>query len=134
MGETEQNRYRQAEEALMHVAAAVQRQERVDLTEMTHLAGTIVDSIQENDQLVVEALSSPPGHPLVTNLVNVGILSTKVGIGLGYYGAELRRLALAGLVHDIGIFAVPQNLLTKTGRLSPDERALVEQHPHLGCE
>ncbi len=133
MGETEQNRYRQAEEALMQVAAAVQRQERVDLTKMTHLAGTIVDSIQENDQLVVEALSSPAGPPLVTNLVNVGILATKVGIGLGYYGAELRRLALAGLVHDIGIFAVPQNLLTKTGRLSPDERALVEQHPRLGC-
>ncbi len=134
MGETEQNRYRQAETALMQMAAAVQRQERVDLTEMTHLAGTIVDSLQENDQLVVEALSSPPGPPLVTNLINVGILGTKVGMGLGYYGAELRRLTLAGLMHDIGIFAVPQQLLTKTGRLTPDERALVEQHPRLGCE
>jgi HD-GYP domain-containing protein (c-di-GMP phosphodiesterase class II) len=39
----------------------------------------------------------------------VSILATKVGIGLGYYGAELRRLALAGLLHDIGIFAVPQH-------------------------
>ncbi len=132
MGKTEQNHYRQAEEALLHMAAAVQRQERVDLTEMIHLAGIIVDSIHENDQLVVEALSSPVGAPLVTNLVNVGILATKVGSGLGYYGAELQRLALAGLVHDIGIFAVPQNLLTKTGRLTPDERALVEQHPRLG--
>ena len=37
MGETEQNHYRQAEAALMHVAAAVQRQEQVDLTEVTHL-------------------------------------------------------------------------------------------------
>ena len=133
MGETEQYQYRQAAEALMQVTCAVQRQERVDLTELTHLAGTIVDSIQENDQLVVQALSSPPGPPLIANLVNVSILSTKVGIGLGYYGVELRRLALAGLVHDIGIFAVPQKVLTKTGRLSPKERALVEQHPHLGC-
>ena len=133
MGETGQNHYRQAEGALMRMAAAVQGEERVDLTEVTYLAGTIVDSIQANDQLVVEALSSPPGPPLVTNLINVSILGTKVGIGLGYYGAELRRLALAGLVHDIGIFAVPQNLLTKTGRLSPEERALVEQHPRLGC-
>ncbi len=134
MGETEQNHYRRAEAALVQVASAVQRREQVDLTETTHCAGAIVDSLQENDQLVVEALSSPPGSPLVTNLVNVGILGTKVGIGLGYYGAELRRLVLAGLVHDIGIFAVPQQLLTKTGRLTPDERALVEQHPRLGCE
>lgn len=130
----EQNHYRQAENALGKVAAAVQRQEPVDLTELTHLAKVIVDSIQGNDQLVVEALSSPAGPPLVTNLVNVGILATKVGIGLGYYGDELRRLALAGLLHDIGIFAVPQQLLTKTGRLTPQERTLVEQHPRLGCE
>ena len=128
----EQNHYRQAEDALMRVAAAVQRQEPVNLTELTQLAGTIVASIQENDQLVVEALSSPDGPPLITNLVNVSILATKVGVGLGYYGAELRRLALAGLLHDIGIFAVPQQLLTKTGRLSSDERVLVEQHPRLG--
>ncbi len=132
MGESDQNRYRQAQEALVQVAAAVQRQERIDLTELTHIAGRIVDSIEDNDQLVVEALSSPAGPPLVTNLINVSILGTKVGIGLGYYGAELRRLALAGLVHDIGIFAVPQELLTKTGRLSSEERALIEQHPRLG--
>lgn len=134
MGGTEQNLYRHIEASLLQVTAAVQRQEQVDLAEVTHLAGTIVDAIQENDQLVVEALSSPAGPPLVTNLVNVGILCTKVGIGLGYYGAELRRLALAGLLHDIGIFAVSQHLLTKTGRLTSDERALVEQHPRLGSD
>ena len=37
-------------------------------------------------------------------------------------------------MHDIGIFAVPQQLLTKTGRLTQGERALVEQHPRLGRE
>ena len=125
--------YRQAEDAVMQVAAAVQRQEPVNVTVLNRLADGIVESIQANDQLVVEALSSPVGPPLVTNLVNVSILATKVGVGLGYYGAELRRLALAGLLHDIGIFAVPQQLLTKTGRLTADERALVEQHPRLGC-
>ncbi|HVG02630.1 MAG TPA: hypothetical protein VM842_07040, partial [Nitrospira sp.] len=124
MSATQHNHYRQAIEALMQSTAAVQRQEQFELGAMTHLAGTIVDSIQENDQLVVEALSSPPGPSLVTNLLNVSILGTKVGIGLGYYGVELRRLALAGLLHDIGIFAIPQHLLTKAGRLSVEERAL----------
>jgi hypothetical protein len=128
----ERSLYQQAIEALSQVTAAVQRQEQLDLAGMAQLAGTIVDSVQGNDQLVVQALSSPPGPSLVTNLINVSILGTKVGIGLGYYGAELRRLALAGLLHDIGIFAVPQNLLTKVGRLSMEERALVEQHPRLG--
>lgn len=130
----EQTHYRQAEEILGKLAASVQRQEAVDLSELTRLADVIVESVQGSDHLVVEALSSPAGPPLVTNLVNVGILATKVGIGLGYYGVELHRLALAGLLHDIGIFAVPQHLLTKTGRLTAEERTLVEQHPRLGSE
>ncbi len=130
----EQNHYRQAEEILTRLTASVQRQEAVDLAGLEHLADAIIHSLQSSDQLVVEALSSPTGPPLVTNLINVGILATKVGIGLGYYGAELHRLALAGLLHDIGIFAVPQQLLTKTGRLTSDERALVEQHPRLGSD
>ncbi len=130
----EQTHYRQAEEILAKLAASVQRQEPLDLVELTHLAEAIVESLQGSEQLVVEALSSPSGPPLVTNLINVGILATKVGIGLGYYGVELHRLALAGLLHDIGIFAVPQQLLTKTGRLTAEERTLVEQHPRLGSE
>ncbi len=130
----EQNHYRRAEEILGKLAASVQRQEAMDLAELTEVADGIVESLQGSDQLVVEALSSPTGPPLVTNLINVGILATKVGIGLGYYGGELHRLALAGLLHDIGIFAVPQHLLTKTGRLTSEERTLVEQHPRLGSE
>lgn len=130
----DQHQYRQAEAALAKVAAAVQRQEDLDLSEVIQLASSLVDSLHTSDQLVVEALSSPPGSPLVTNLINVGILATKVGIGLGYFGTELRRLALAGLLHDIGIFAVPQELLTKTGRLSAEERRLIEQHPRMGAD
>ena len=127
----DQHQYRQAEAALAKVAAAVQRQEDLDLSEVTQLASSLVDSLHTSDQLVVEALSSPPGSPLVTNLINVGILATKVGIGLGYFGTELRRLALAGLLHDIGIFAVPQELLTKTGRLSAEERRVLDAPIHL---
>lgn len=128
----EQHYYRQAEAALAKVAAAVQRQEHVDLAELTHLSSLLIESLHSSDQLVVEALSSPSGSPVITNLINVSILATKVGIGLGYFGTELQRLALAGLVHDIGIFAVPEQLLTKTGRLTPEERTLVEQHPRMG--
>ena len=31
-------------------------------------------------------------------------------------------------------FAVPQELLTKTGRLSAEERRLIEQHPRMGAD
>lgn len=126
--------YQNAVEQLMRVAAAVQRQDELDLQEVLSLAADIVESLNRSDQLLVEALAGPSGPPLITNLINAGILATKVGVGLGYYGKELERLALAGLVHDIGLFAVPQSLLTKSGRLTPEERMLVEQHPELGYQ
>ena len=92
----------------------------LDLKRVSSLASDMVESLSRSDQLVVEALAGSSGSPLITNLINVGILATKVGVGLGYYGMELERLALAGLVHDIGLFAFPQSLVTKAGRLTPE--------------
>ncbi len=126
--------YQNAVEQLTRVAVAIQRQDELDLKGVASLAADIVESLNRSDQLVVEALAGPSGPPLITNLINAGILATKVGVGLGYYGKELERLALAGLVHDVGLFAVPQSLLTKSGRLTPEERMLVEQHPELGYQ
>lgn len=126
--------YRRAEERLTTVALAVQRQEQLDLEGLSVLAVEISDALERNDQLLVQAMSGPAGSPLITNLVNVGILATKVGSRLGYHGNELEQLAFAGLLHDIGLFAVPQSLITKSGRLTQDERTLIEQHPELGYQ
>jgi hypothetical protein len=126
--------YRMAQEQLTGVALAVQRQDELNLETLSTLAMGITEAIKRNDQLLVLAMSGPAGPPLITNLVNVGILATKVGAGLGYHGKELERLTFAGLLHDIGLFAVPQSLITKSGRLTQDERTLIEQHPELGYQ
>ena len=126
--------YRRAEQELTSFASAIQRQDALEMAELSAVAKEIADSIGRNDQLVVEALAGPTGSVLITNLVNVSILATKVGSGLGYYGQELQRLTLAGLMHDIGLFAVPQSLVTKSGRLTHEERTLIEQHPELGYQ
>jgi hypothetical protein len=126
--------YRIAQEQLTGVALAVQRQEELDLEALSALATQISEALKRSDQLLIQAMSGPAGPPLITNLVNVGILATKVGARLGYHGNELERLTFAGLLHDIGLFAVPQSLITKSGRLTPDERTLIEQHPELGYQ
>ena len=126
--------YRIAQEQLTGVALAVQRQDKLDLEALSALATEIAESLKKSDQLLVQAMSGPAGPPLVTNLVNVAILATKVGAGLGYHGKELERLTFAGLLHDIGLFAVPQSLITKSGRLTQDERAMIERHPELGYQ
>ncbi|MGH7148771.1 MAG: hypothetical protein ACREIJ_12850, partial [Nitrospiraceae bacterium] len=102
--------YRIAQEQLTDVALAVQGQDPLNLEALSALAAGIAESLKRSDQLLVQAMSGPAGPLLITNLVNVGILATKVGAGLGYHGKELERLTFAGLLHDIGLFAVPQSL------------------------
>src|SRR5205085_748798 len=46
----------------------------------------------------------------------------------------LRSIAAAGLLHDIGKLAVPEQLLDKPGPLEPDEFDQVKRHAPLGAE
>ncbi|MBH0186323.1 MAG: HD domain-containing protein [Nitrospira sp.] len=128
------NWYREAEQELTETAAAIQSQRPFRIEQIEALGSHLISSLKQSDELVVHALSRPAGSPLITNLLNAAIFGSKVGIGLGYYGTELDRLAFFGLVHDIGLFAVPQSLVTKTGRLTQEERKLIEQHPELGYQ
>ncbi len=50
--------------------------------------------------------------------------------GLDSYTVE--RLHLAGLLHDVGKIGVPEAVLTKPGRLTDREFAIIKTHPRIG--
>ncbi|MBV7506393.1 HD-GYP domain-containing protein [Bacillus sp. sid0103] len=47
---------------------------------------------------------------------------------------QQRAIVQGGLVHDVGKISVPDPVLNKPGKLSPDERRLIERHPIDGYE
>jgi diguanylate cyclase (GGDEF)-like protein len=59
-------------------------------------------------------------------------LSLRVGDELGLDEPALKRLELGALLHDIGKIGIPSDVLSKPGRLTAEERALVQTHPELG--
>lgn len=124
--------YTQATEELRAVRHAIAAGAALDLSAMERTAQGITQSLLADDALVSEALSASDSDPIVSNLVHVGIFATKLGVGLNLYGDELNRLTLAGLLHDIGIFTLPPSLLSKNGKLTHDERAVLERHPIAG--
>lgn len=121
-----------AQVELAGLASAVRSGAQLQLTRVARLARDLVALQDESDALTVAALSSPPGDPVITNLVNVSIVATAMGVRLGFCGEELERLALAGLLHDVGLWVVPQSLVRKAGGLTREERLILEQHPVLG--
>lgn len=126
--------YRAAEEAVTSLGLSVRRGEPIHLDSLLLVVPNMVDHLSHSDDLVVRALSGSIGSPLITNLIHVGILSVKLGMGLDYGRQQLEQLALAGLLHDIGIFAIPESMLLKRESLSQDERQMLEQHPELGAD
>lgn len=62
----------------------------------------------------------------------VSNLSVDLGRGLALGGDDLDRLALAGVLHDVGKIHLDPGILGKPGPLDPSERDLMERHPELG--
>ena len=59
-------------------------------------------------------------------------LALRVGDELDLDKRGLKRLELGALLHDIGKIGIPSDILQKPGRLTAEERALIETHPELG--
>ncbi|HEV8040752.1 MAG TPA: HD domain-containing phosphohydrolase [Bryobacteraceae bacterium] len=81
--------------------------------------------------LAVEAKDSlnTRGH-----LRRVRVYALAVGQDLGLKGDELEALQAGALLHDIGKLAVPEYILTKPGKLTPQEFAKMKVHPIVGAE
>jgi putative nucleotidyltransferase with HDIG domain len=68
-----------------------------------------------------------------THALNVAVLTMALTESMGLPPAEVRAFGIAGLLHDIGKVHVPEEVLTKPGKLTDQERALMNTHPVEGA-
>lgn len=92
-------------------------------------------------QEMIESLDRSPGYLMnLTSLknydeytfnhsVNVGVLAIALGRQVGLARKELYAIGQAGMLHDLGKLCVPKELLNKPGRLTAEERAVIQAHP-----
>jgi putative nucleotidyltransferase with HDIG domain len=57
-----------------------------------------------------------------------------IGQGMGLPNAIVRQLRTIALFHDLGKLCMPQEIVTKPGRLSATEWGLMHRHPQIGAE
>ena len=68
-----------------------------------------------------------------THSMNVGVLAMALAEYLALGAREVRAFGIAGLLHDIGKVKIPIEVLTKPGRFTDEERALMNEHPAQGA-
>ncbi len=59
----------------------------------------------------------------------VTTLTKELAHSFGIAGDEALAMERGALLHDIGKIGVPDNVLLKPGRLTPEEREVIERHP-----
>jgi len=73
-------------------------------------------------------------HTTHEHLQRVRVYAIEVAKHLGVNGPELEALHAASLLHDIGKLAVPEHIISKPGRLSPEEFEKMKIHTLVGAE
>jgi putative nucleotidyltransferase with HDIG domain len=68
-----------------------------------------------------------------THAINVAVLTMGLAEFLNLSAATVRAYGLAGLLHDLGKVRIPREILTKPGKLTAEERSVVEAHPADGA-
>jgi diguanylate cyclase (GGDEF)-like protein/PAS domain S-box-containing protein len=62
----------------------------------------------------------------------VGEICQFIGKSIGLSEHEIRRLRVAGHLHDIGKIAIEESILNKPGKLTEQEREEIKHHPEIG--
>jgi diguanylate cyclase (GGDEF)-like protein/putative nucleotidyltransferase with HDIG domain len=73
-------------------------------------------------------------HTTHGHLQRVQVYAVELGKELGLTEEEQEALRAAALLHDIGKLAVPEHIISKPGRLTPEEFEKMKIHPIVGAE
>ncbi|MDB2405690.1 HD domain-containing protein, partial [Arcobacteraceae bacterium] len=64
----------------------------------------------------------------------IGFYAVVIGKSLGLTSDELYILQHASAMHDIGKLGISDEILTKPGKLTAEERKIIEKHPLIGAK
>ncbi len=100
--------------------------EKRHVEEMTNLHLRTIEALA----LAIEAKD----HTTHDHLQRVRIYAIELAKELKVSPVEMDALEAAALLHDIGKLAVPENIISKPGRLTPAEFEKMKIHPLVGAE
>jgi diguanylate cyclase (GGDEF)-like protein/putative nucleotidyltransferase with HDIG domain len=105
---------------------------RRSATEKTH-----AEQMAELHLRTIEALAlaiEAKDHTTHDHLRRVQVYAMEIGKELNLAAVELDALRAAAVLHDIGKLAVPEHIISKPGKLTPEEFEKMKIHPVVGAE
>ncbi|MBP8979837.1 MAG: HD-GYP domain-containing protein [Syntrophobacterales bacterium] len=135
-GATLKRIYLAAKEYMVMVRQSVQEGKRFNLEQALIYVNNIINSsedvVSQIYQLTVDYEQEDEYY--ISSPVNVMVYGLKVAQGLGYDKKELIEIGLAALLHDVGMFTIPEKILNKEGKLTEEEMEMIRKHPEKAVE
>jgi HD-GYP domain-containing protein (c-di-GMP phosphodiesterase class II) len=119
---------------LRDVKANVVAKRPIDIQSAYLLMKTLVDEpaiVQRIFPLTLKEETAEEDY-MVTHQSNVAVCALKLGLVLEYTRLQLLDLGVVSLIHDIGIWDVPDAILNKKGPLTVAELDMLRDHSRIG--
>jgi putative nucleotidyltransferase with HDIG domain len=127
-------RYQDLAQSLQQNHARAHRDQELAVDNVQSVIECTLSQLEEPSALLALANQDEVDRFTVGHSVRVALLALQVARAVGATREQLVQVGSAALMHDIGKSKVPQEILWKRGRLSPDEWQAMSQHPRLGAE
>jgi HD-GYP domain-containing protein (c-di-GMP phosphodiesterase class II) len=92
----------------------------------------ISDVLDRQDACYAALALRRPDPRLHEHGLTVCTLSVMLGQALGYPREQLEQLGIGGMLHDIGLMRIPQNIVKCPSAMSPAQKALYDTHTTQG--
>jgi len=120
---------------LQSVHQHIKSTRELDFKVIQELVQDCIKSINRNESALtwLSQIKNTQNY-LTEHALRVLVIAIKFGKALELDDHKLNLLGLSSLLYDIGNLQIPNELLTKAGRLNLEERTLVRQHTSKGYE
>lgn len=123
------------QEAMAASFAAVRAGRPLEKTELVEIVDAVTASLIR-DPLALPGITELRARHEQTYLHSVAVCGWMIALAqeMQLSPELVRDAGLAGLLHDIGKATLPQELLEKPSRLTPQEESLLREHPQRGYD
>ena len=122
-----------ARQAVTNLFTEARLGKAVDVESCLPVVEEISESVTRNSAALI-SLARLKTKDEYTYMHSVSVCALMVALArqLGLNETQTRETGLAGLLHDVGKMAMPEDVLNKPGKLTDEEFAVMKSHPERG--
>ena len=121
-------------EAVKWVHGEVRDRALLPLAEAEAIVRSLSVAMHSDSRMVIPLLQLKEfDQYTTTHSMNVSVLTMALAEYLRMGARDVRSFGVAGLLHDLGKVRIPREILNKPGKLTQEEREIIQRHPSDGA-